>query len=815
MNVNKRLVLIGAIFLFCLGMVFPVTWKQKAAERLGVSSFAPVKWYTGVKTNLGLDLQGGTELDFKVDLRDVPEKDRIQVLNGVQAVFERRVNGLGVSEPTIFQSTVGDEKHVYVQLPGVKDINEAKRTIGKVIQLEFKEENTVTESDQKGKIMADASTLLAKAKADPSKLQSLGNEAYVKDHVEYEKKDGYVDEFPKEIADKLKTMKDGAVYPELISAKTESSFKVVGGEITQVPAKTGLFVLKLDASKKDLRQSPKRAEDFQTVAKAMGSDKTIDLDYVRKDALPADIRDKAFSLSSGMVSDVLESTTGYYVLKMDEKLPDDKEMVRVQHILLANKKDAGVEVTADSGSNSNGSIAVGTPDPAIAQYNDVELPKKAADVLAKVKANPEGFAALAKQFSEDPGTKEKGGDTGFFAKGAMVKEFEEASFTLAKGQVSDVVKTQYGYHVIRVTDKKAAGEQAARIEQIRVCFTGIPGCASSLSKEEAKKRAEEAMRRVREETKYSVEQVFYSTAPDPYKLALAKNAKGEMTALNGKFFKRADVQYSQQTMEPIVQIVFNDEGARMFEELTARLTGKPIAIFVGGDLISAPVVREKIAGGTATISGNFTLEAANQLARDLNAGAIPAPITLSGEQEIGAQLGGEALAKSLQAGIVGVIVLMLFLIIYYRLPGIIASVALAVYVVVMLAFIQLWGVVLTLAGVAAVVLSIGMAVDANVLIFERLREELSSGKPLVQALRVAFDRAWNSIRDSNTSSILTALILLWFGTSIIRGFAFMLIVGVVLSLFSAITVTRTLLEFILTRVNLSSHAWWVRTNKDA
>lgn len=810
MNANKRLILIAAVFLFSLGMVLPVAWKQQAAERLGIASFAPVKWYVSQRTNLGLDLQGGTELDFKVDLRDVPERDRTQVLNGVQAVFERRVNALGVSEPTIFQSTVGDEKHVYVQLPGVKDISAAKRAIGKVIQLEFKEQNTVQDSEQKARITNAAKETLAKAKQDPSKFQMLGNEAYAKDRVEYETKNGYLDEFPKEVAEKLTGMKEGTLFPELVSATTESTFAVVGEEITQVPARTGLFLLKLVKAEKTLRPNPKNGQDFRTVAQSLGADPTVEKDYVRKDALPADIKDQAFSLSTGMVSDVLESSNGYYVIKMGEKLPEDKEMVRVQHILLATKQDPSTSMEA---ANANGTITLATPDPAITKANE-ELPTKAQAVLAKVKADPAAFAALAKQESEDLQTKDKGGDLGFFAQdGSMVEEFEKAAFALQKGQISDVVKTQYGYHILRVTDRKAPGEQVSRIEQIRICHDGVAGCTSGLSKEEARKRADEAVRRLREETKYVVEQIFYSTAPDPYKPALAKNAKGEMEALSGKFFRRADVQYNQQTFEPIVQITFNDEGARMFEELTERLAGKPIAIFVGGDLITAPVVEGKIPGGIATITGNFTLEAANQLARDLNAGAIPAPITLSGEQEIGAQLGTEALDKSLTAGLIGVIVLMLFLIAYYRLPGVIASLALIVYIVVTLAFIQVWGVVLTLAGVAAVVLSIGMAVDANVLIFERLREELSSGKPLVQGLRVAFDRAWNSIRDSNTSSILTAIILLWFGTSIIRGFAFMLIVGVVLSLFSAIYVTRTLLEFVLTRVNLGSHSWWVRTNK--
>jgi protein-export membrane protein SecD len=288
----------------------------------------------------------------------------------------------------------------------------------------------------------------------------------------------------------------------------------------------------------------------------------------------------------------------------------------------------------------------------------------------------------------------------------------------------------------------------------------------------------------------------------------------EQEPLTGKFFKHADVEYSSSSMEPIVSIKFDDIGAKMFEEITARLVNKPLAIFVGGDLISSPNVREKISGGSATITGNFTPEEAGNLARDLNAGAIPAPITLVGEQQVGAQLGNDALNASIKAGMWGVIILILFLIFFYRLPGLVAGIALGVYIIMFIAFIKLWpGMVLSLAGVAGAILSIGMAVDANVLIFERLKEELKAGKGLTVALKAGFERAWTSIRDSNTSSLFTAFILLWFGSSIIRGFAFMLIVGIVLSLFSAIFTTRTFLQIFMGGHDVWKNLFWWGLNK--
>jgi len=810
MNTKKRLILIIVIFILSLGIIVPVSWKQSAATALKVQNWGPVQWYTNKKLNLGLDLQGGTQLDFKIDLREVAQKDQQQVIDGVKTVFERRVNSLGVSEPNIYVSTFGDEKHIVIELAGIKDVNEAKKTIGKVIQLEFKEQNDAQESDLKAKIQTEAKATLEQVKQNPDKIEQIGNEVTKSGSIGYEKKDGYLDEFPLSMQEKLKTLKEGELLPDLAEGSTDASYAMVNGEIKQVPAKTGLYIVKLVKKETVLRSEPKNAEDFTKVAAEVSSDKQTDLDYVRKQQLPTEVQEKVFGLTAGSVSDVLDTANGYEVYKMATKEVGDKEMVRAQHILIAFKSE-DAPVTLEGSQTPDPSTSSGA---VIKAYNETEVPKKAAEILKQVQAKPDNFGLLAKVFSEDPGSKEKDGDLGYFVQGAMVAEFDKAVFSLQPGQVSDLIKTQYGYHIIRVMDKKLANEQVAKLERIRICYTGINGCTSGLSKEAAKAKADAAMKRVREETKYSTEQIFYSTAADPYKPAMAKNAKGELEALNGKFFKRADVQYSQQTLEPIVAIQFNDEGAKMFEELTEKLKGKQMAIFVGGDLISAPRINEKIPGGTAIISGQFTLQQANQLATDLNAGSIPAPITLVGEQEIGAQLGAEALKRSVEAGIIGIIVLMLFLIFYYRLPGLIASIALGAYITVMIATIEVFGVVLTLAGIAGVILSIGMAVDANVLIFERLKEELGSGKTLHQTIKISFDRAWTSIRDSNTSSLFTAAILFWFGTSLIRGFATMLIIGVLLSLFSAIYITRTLLEIILQKVDTTKHSWWGGRSKN-
>ncbi len=285
------------------------------------------------------------------------------------------------------------------------------------------------------------------------------------------------------------------------------------------------------------------------------------------------------------------------------------------------------------------------------------------------------------------------------------------------------------------------------------------------------------------------------------------------TELTGKNLEGAQVVFEQQGMgTPQVSLEFDEEGKKLFADITERNVGKTVAIMIDGMIISAPVVQEKISDGGAVISGDFDLEEAKQLSRDLNAGALPVPIELISRQTVGATLGQESVQKSLIAGLIGLLAVCLFMIIYYRLPGVLAVLALIIYAIIILALFKLIPVTLTLAGVAGFILSVGMAVDANVLIFERFREELRGGKPLSAAIEVGFKGAWTSIRDSNISTLITCLILGWFGTSIIQGFALTLGIGVLISMISAIAITRTFLLLSATKYT-KSHPWWFGIKK--
>jgi len=266
------------------------------------------------------------------------------------------------------------------------------------------------------------------------------------------------------------------------------------------------------------------------------------------------------------------------------------------------------------------------------------------------------------------------------------------------------------------------------------------------------------------------------------------------TQLNGRYLKNAAVVFSQVTSLPQISLEFNEEGAKLFEELTAKNVGKSLAIYLDGTPISAPVVQEKISGGKAQITGKFTLQEAKDLARNLNAGALPVPISLISQETVGPILGKISLEKSLKAGFYGFLTVILFMILVYRLPGLIASLALAIYVIFVLSLFKIISVTLTLAGIAGFILSIGMAVDANVLIFSRMREELREGKNFSQSVEEGFKRAWPSIRDGNLTTLLVAAILFSVGTSFIKGFALTLSIGILVSMFSAIAVTRNFLK---------------------
>jgi len=282
----------------------------------------------------------------------------------------------------------------------------------------------------------------------------------------------------------------------------------------------------------------------------------------------------------------------------------------------------------------------------------------------------------------------------------------------------------------------------------------------------------------------------------------------QSTRLTGKYLKKAELDFDPTTYQPLVKLQFDREGAEIFEELTQKNIGKPLAIYIDGIPVSVPTVQETISGGKAQITGRFTVEEAKKLARNLNAGALPVPITLISQQSVGPSLGAISLQKSLWAGIWGLLAVAIFIILFYRLAGLIASLALAIYVVLMLALFKLIPVTLTLAGIGGFILSIGMAVDANILIFSRMREELKQGKSFSVAVEEGFRRAWPSIRDGNLTTLIVALILFGFGTSFVKGFAFTLTLGILMSMFSAIIITKNFLRvFVGTKLEKVKILW--------
>jgi len=674
------------------------------------------------KVHLGLDLQGGAELDYKIDLRKVPEADKKSIIEGVKEVINKRVNGLGVSEPSIFVSEIAGESHIVVDLAGV-NIDEAKDIIGKTIQLEFKEKKDKIDPGEKQKIESQANETLQKIKNNED-FAIIGKEEEQSDpeRVTYSEVDWkFKDEVNKDIADKLFALSPGEYYDGTIETNGEYSVNPQG----QVVEITGVNIIKL-------------------------------LDKQEK-----------------------------------ERTETHKRKVFVNHILIsyagATRADSSITRTKE------------------------DAYKHAQEALNKIKSGTD-FATVANEYTDDPSNGGTKGGTldGPAGDGKYTDAFESAALGLQKsGDLSNIVETEFGYHIIQAGKIEAASEETKTEEQV----------------------------------KYA--KIFYSTMPSQWKA----------TGLTGEHFVHADVKFNQ-VYQPYVSIQFNGEGAKLFSEITERNINKPLAIFVGGDLISAPTVRGKISGGQAQIEGDFSVEEATNLARDLNTGAIPAPIILSGQYTIGSTLGHNALTKSLGAGIFGLILLAIYMVLYYRVPGLMAVAALVIYSTILLFLIQSklstfvaviiaismfiflmmkilnnkdngWEklltsvlavfalffivfllanpIVLTLAGVAGVVLSIGMAVDANVLIFERIKEEIKDGRTLGSAIDIGFDRAWTSIRDSNFSSLITCAILFYFGSSIIQGFAFNLAAGILVSMFTAIMITKVFLKTLVgTRIANSS-----------
>jgi protein-export membrane protein SecD len=397
----------------------------------------------------------------------------------------------------------------------------------------------------------------------------------------------------------------------------------------------------------------------------------------------------------------------------------------------------------------------------IAKQNE-ETKKKAKDVLDRAKAGDD-FAKLAVENSQDPAVSITKGDLGFVKRSDIPKEFGDVLFqeSFAVGSVSDkLVESFGGWYIFKKEEVKGEGDnQEIRFSQILFAKDDISN--------------------------------------HPEKLFVA-------TGLSGRNVKKVSVDYQSQGIgSPQVLIEFDSEGADRLAEVSKRNVGKPLAIFIDGQVFSAPTIQQELVGGQAVVTSDFTPESVKDYVKRLNEGALPVPIKLVAQQSVDASLGADALHQSLFAGFIGLVAVAIFMLVFYRFMGLVAVFALLFYTALLVVIFKVsaftpFAITVTLSGIAGFVLSIGIAVDANILIFERFREELALGKPVRKALEQSFQRAWPSIRDGHISTLLTTFILMMTGTGFVKGFAVILALGVLVSLFTAVVLVRVLLRFLIT-----------------
>ncbi len=653
-QVAHRFGLIIVLLLACILVVVPSAVNQ-VVDRINKAANLGLPRLPDKGFNLGLDLQGGAHLIYQADTSHVPDADRPNSVEGVRDVIERRVRGgLGVAEPLVQTTKVGNDYRVIVELPGITDVNQAIKLIGETPILEFKEKNN---SPPRDLTAAETKELNDFNKVAEKKLQQA-----------------------------QAALRKGTAFTDTAKQFSED-----------------------EASR----------------------DKGGDLGFITEQLYP-ELYQWAKTHKDGEVSSpFVKSFKGLNIVKRIAEKQGEKT-VSASHILICYK---GIETCQD---------AKYTKDEA-----RVEIERIKKLVTAK------NFADLAKQFSTEPGAAQSGGSLGSLKKGAMVAAFEDAAFALPSGSISDVVETQFGFHLI--------------------------------FKEKESFLAEYNVARIQVNTKDKTDIV---PPADPWK----------STGLTGKQLKRAEVTQDSRTGLIQVSLNFNEEGTKLFAEITGRNVGKPVAVFLDGEPISIPRVDTEITSGSAVISGGFTLAEAKLLATRLNSGALPVPVELISQQTVDATLGAESLGQSYRAGIIGLLLVMLFMILYYRLPGLLSVFSLLFYSVLSLAIFKLIGVTLTLAGIAGFILSIGMAVDANILVFERLKEELRLGKGLQLAMEESFLRSWPSIRDSHITALISCIFLIWFGVGFIQGFAVVLAMGTLINLFTAVSVTRTIMRFVFVRL---------------
>lgn len=646
------------LFLFTLCIVFPNKINQgfnwvNSKTNIGLPNLPDAGF------SLGLDLQGGAHLVYQAKTESIPEADRANSVEGVRDVIERRVRGgLGVTEPLVQTTRVGNDYRIIVELPGVADVNQAIKMIGETPVLEFKEENK-----------------------EPPRSLTVEEKKQLND---------------------FNTAAEKKAKLALVDARSGKDFAAV---VTQYS---------------DDEKSKNNGGDIGFI-----DDKTL-----------PEIYKWASTHKDGEVSSVLvKDVDGWNVVKR-LGVKDGDKYVSASHLLICFQ----------GADNCEG-----------AQYTKEQALAKIQEI--KAKATVANFADLVKQYSTEPGAKDRAGDLGKFKSGQMVPAFETVAFNMQVGTISDPVETQFGYHLIY---KK--GEEIAK--------------------------------------QYQVARVLARTKTEADIVPPASEWKS--TGLSGKQLKRAEVTDDRQTGQIQVSLNFDAEGTKLFADITTRNANKLVAIFLDGEPISIPRVNEPILSGSAVISGGFTLSEAKILSQRLNSGALPVGVELISQEKIDATLGMDSLQKSFAAGIAGLIAVMLFMVLYYRLPGLLSVCSLLIYAVLNLALFKLARVTLTLAGVAGFIMSIGMAVDANVLVFERLKEELQLGKNLRTAAEESFVRAWSSIWDSHVTTFISCALLIWFGSGFIKGFAVVLAIGILINLFTAYTVTRTIMRFIFHWFNESN-----------
>lgn len=394
--------------------------------------------------------------------------------------------------------------------------------------------------------------------------------------------------------------------------------------------------------------------------------------------------------------------------------------------------------------------------------------KTIAESAAKEAATAKDFSVIGKKFRD-------GYENVEYASGSATVEELPAQFALAdvtgatEPKVTGAVASQKGGTLSMGEDGKVAtvaGEKGFSV--VKVSKVSGTGTGKTVD----------------------YEAIFVSEKPSAW--TLAKTADGK--ALDERYLTKASTTFNQ-SYQPQIELLFNDEGAKIFGELTKRMVGKQLAIFVGGEMLTDPVVQTAITDGKAVITGNYTPESAKKLANDINTGIVPAPIYLTSERAIDAKIGGDSLDVIIKAGIIGLAAIVVFLVMIYHVSGLLAGLALVIYGLILLALVKFFGVVLTLASIAGIVLSIGLAIDANVLIFERTKEALREGADLQRAIVTGFEKSWTAIWDSHITSLTSAIILYIFGVSLIKGFGLMLGLGIVLSLFTAMWISRILILF--------------------